>query len=126
MNTDGRPLSPHLGIYRWPISMTLSILHRITGVALSAGLLLFVLWLQAIAFDANSYSAMGEFFASMFGRLLLIGWSFAFFYHFANGIRHLIWDTGRMFEKSQANFSAWVVLVAAVLLTALYWLALAG
>lgn len=126
MTTEGRPLSPHLGIYRWPISMTLSILHRITGIALSAGLLVFVLWLQAIAFNQDIYVALQGFFVTITGRLLLIGWSFAFFYHFANGIRHLIWDTGRMFEKDQANFSAWVVLVTAVLLTAIYWLVLTG
>ncbi len=126
MSTEGRPLSPHLGIYRWPISMTLSILHRMTGLGLSAGLLVFVLWLQATAFDQAMHAGMREFFASWFGQFLLLAWSFAFFYHLANGIRHLIWDTGHMFEKHQANASAWFVLGSAVVLTAGYWLLLKG
>jgi len=121
MSTDGRPLSPHLTIYRWPVTMTLSILHRMTGVALSAGLVAFVIWLEAIAYDAVPYAATMQFMSSVPGRLLLLGWSFSFFLHLSNGVRHLIWDTGRMFGKSQADASAWVVIVAAVALTAGYW-----
>ena len=123
MNTDGRPLSPHLTIYRWPITMILSILHRITGVAMSLGLVVYVIWLQAVAFDAPPYDSLRAFMASVPGRLLLAGWCFAFFFHLANGIRHLVWDTGRLFEKRQADLSAWVVLIAAVVMTAGYWLA---
>jgi succinate dehydrogenase / fumarate reductase cytochrome b subunit len=55
------------------------------------------------------------------GRIALVGWSFAFFFHLCNGVRHLFWDTGRGFEKSQANRSAWMVVVASVVLTLLYW-----
>jgi succinate dehydrogenase / fumarate reductase cytochrome b subunit len=126
MNTDGRPLSPHLTIYRWPITMILSILHRVTGVAMSLGLIVFVLWLAAIAFDAPGYESLQNVLDSFVGRLLLLGWCFAFFFHLANGVRHLIWDTGRLFEKQQAEVSAWVVLIAAVLMTAGYWLAIGG
>ena len=61
MSTEGRPLSPHLTIYRWPITMTLSILHRMTGVALSIGLIAFVIWLAAIAFDAVPYDSVKAF-----------------------------------------------------------------
>jgi succinate dehydrogenase / fumarate reductase cytochrome b subunit len=126
MNTDGRPLSPHLTIYRWPITMILSILHRVTGVAMSLGLIVFVLWLAAIAFDAPGYESLQNVLDTFVGRLLLLGWCFAFFFHLANGVRHLIWDTGRLFEKQQAEASAWVVLIAAVLMTAGYWLAIGG
>ena len=122
MSTDGRPLSPHLTIYRWPISMVLSILHRMTGVAMSVGLFMFVLWLEAIAFDAISYDRLKSVLDSFVGQALLLGWSFSFFFHLANGIRHLVWDTGRMFEKHQADRSAWFVLVAAVVMTAGCWI----
>ena len=105
-NTD-RPLSPHLSIYRWPVTMVSSILHRATGVAMAIGFVLFVVWLAIMD--------------STIGRILLIGWSWAFFYHLANGIRHLVWDAGYGFEKSQANASAWVVIVLSVLATALFW-----
>lgn len=121
MTTEGRPLSPHLTIYRWPITMTLSILHRMTGVALSVGLIAYVTWLEAIAFDAVPYDAVMEFMASFVGQLMLLGWCFSFFFHLSNGVRHLIWDTGRLFEKHQADASAWFVLVASVVMTAGYW-----
>ena len=121
MSTEGRPLSPHLTIYRWPITMTLSILHRMTGVALSVGLIAFVVWLEAIAYDAVPYEGVQAFMSSIVGRILLLGWCFSFFFHLCNGIRHLIWDTGRLLEKSQADTSAWFVIIATVVLTAGYW-----
>lgn len=122
MHRTSRPLSPHLSIYRWPISMTLSILHRMTGVALSVGLIAFVLWLGSIAFGAGAYAVVAGFFDTIIGKLLLLGWSFSFFFHLANGIRHLFWDVGMGFEMRQANASAWFVIVATVLMTAGYWL----
>lgn len=122
MSTRGRPLSPHLTIYRWPITMTLSILHRMTGVALSVGLIVFVLWLEAIAYDVVPYDGLMNLLNSWPGQLILVGWLFSFFFHLANGIRHLIWDTGRLFEKHEADLSAWFVIVATVVLTAGYWL----
>jgi len=124
MSKEERPLSPHLTIYRWPITMTLSILHRITGVALAVGLIAFVFWLEAIAYEAVSYDLFNEIMRSVIGKIALLGWLFSFFFHLSNGIRHLIWDTGRLFEKRQADLSAWLVLVAAVVLTACYWIIL--
>jgi succinate dehydrogenase / fumarate reductase cytochrome b subunit len=121
MSKEGRPLSPHLTIYRWPITMTLSILHRMTGVALAVGLIAFVFWLEAIAFDAVSYDLFSEIMQSVIGQIALLGWLFSFFFHLSNGIRHLIWDTGRMFEKRQADMSAWFVIVASIALTGCYW-----
>jgi succinate dehydrogenase / fumarate reductase cytochrome b subunit len=121
MSTEGRPLSPHLTIYRWPITMTLSILHRMTGVALSVGLIAFVAWLTAIAYEAVPYDALKGFMDGFAGQIMLLGWCFSFFFHFSNGIRHLIWDTGRLFEKRQADASSWFVIVAAVVMTAGYW-----
>ncbi len=121
MSNTERPLSPHLSIYRWPITMTLSILHRATGVAMTAGLVLLTAWLVNAAAGAVEYEQFAAAMSTLVGRLVLIGWSFAFFYHLANGIRHLVWDTGRGFEKHQANASAWFVIIAAILITGGFW-----
>lgn len=122
MSTEGRPLSPHLTIYRWPVTMILSILHRLTGIALSVGLIGFVVWLEAIAFESVPYDALMRFLEGAVGRVLLLGWTLAFFFHLANGVRHLIWDSGSLFEKHQAEASSWFVLGATVVLTAGYWI----
>ncbi|MDJ0759756.1 MAG: succinate dehydrogenase, cytochrome b556 subunit [Woeseiaceae bacterium] len=121
MSTTERPLSPHLGIYRWPITMALSILHRATGIGLAVGLIALVAWLMSIAAGPERYLYFSSFMATTFGRILLIAWSFAFAYHLCNGIRHLFWDAGYGFEKSQANASAWVAIAASVILTATFW-----
>lgn len=121
MKNNDRPLSPHISIYRWPVTMVSSILHRGTGLALSVGFVLFVEWLADAANGPEAYAAFAAAMGSTIGLILLIGWSFAFFYHLANGIRHLVWDTGRGFEKSQATASAWIVMVLAVVLTAAFW-----
>lgn len=121
MSNTERPLSPHLSVYRWPITMTLSILHRATGVAMSVGLVVLAMWLVSAASGAVDYEQFVTLMSTLVGRLLLIGWSFAFFFHLANGVRHLVWDTGRGFEKRQANASAWFVLVTAIVATALLW-----
>jgi len=121
MSNNGRPLSPHLSIYRWPITMTLSILHRATGVAMSVGFVVLTLWLFDAASGQESYAVFLSYMDTGVGKLLLIGWSFAFFFHLANGVRHLVWDSGRGFEKSTANASAWFVLLLAIALTVLFW-----
>jgi succinate dehydrogenase / fumarate reductase cytochrome b subunit len=124
MSNFGRPLSPHLSVYRWPVTMTLSILHRVSGVALSIGLVALAWWLLAAAGPPAGYRSFTAFMSTWFGQLLLIGWSAAFFLHLANGIRHLVWDLGYGFELPRANASAWFVIVLTVLLTAAFWIAL--
>jgi succinate dehydrogenase / fumarate reductase cytochrome b subunit len=104
--------------------MTLSILHRMTGVALSIGLIALVVWLEAVALGASSYAHVSGWMSSGIGQVLLLGWCFSFFFHLSNGVRHLFWDAGRGFEKSQANASSWMVIVATLALTAGYWLVL--
>jgi len=121
MSNIDRPLSPHLSIYRWPITMVLSILHRMTGVALSLGFVVLAVWLFDTASGADAYSVFMKYMDTLIGRLLLVGWSFAFFFHLSNGARHLVWDTGRGLEKEQATRSAWLVLVSAVVLTGVFW-----
>ena len=121
MSNHDRPLSPHLSIYRWPVTMASSIFHRATGVGLSVGFVLFVIWLADMAVGPDAYAALMGVLDSMIGRILLIGWSWAFFYHLANGIRHLVWDAGYGFEKSTATASAWVVMVLSTVLTVCFW-----
>jgi len=101
--------------------MTLSILHRVTGVAMSMGLIVLVVWLVAAAAGSAEYERFVELMASPLGRLLLIGWSFAFFFHLMNGVRHLVWDSGRGFEVRHVIASAYFVIVATVLVTGSFW-----
>lgn len=116
-----RPLSPHIGVYRWQYTMTLSILHRATGVALSAGLPLFVYWLAALASGAETYAKARIVFAHPLIKAVLIGFSFAFFYHLLNGVRHLTWDAGFGLERRSARVSGWVAFLGALAATVLFW-----
>ncbi len=109
-------------IYRLPLSSVLSFLHRITGVALAVGLLLLVYWLLAVASGPEAYNAVQAFNASIVGRTLLFGWTFALFYHLCNGIRHLVWDTGHGYELPDIYRSGWLVVGVSVVLTVLAWM----
>ena len=110
-----RPLSPHLTVYRFAYTMALSILHRITGVALAAGLVLLVCWLQALASGPAAYAQFTAVAGRGLAQVVLAAWLVAFVYHFANGIRHLCWDAGYGLNKVQARRSAlWVVLFVVV------------
>lgn len=123
MASPQRPLSPHLQIYRWQYTSVLSILHRITGIALAVGTLLLVYWLIATAAGPDAFATAQAFIGSILGRLLLFGWTVALFYHLANGIRHLLWDSGRGFELRTAYASGWAVVIAAVALSLIAWIA---
>lgn len=118
-----RPLSPHLFIYRFAYTMALSILHRATGLLLSLGLILFVAWLVALAAGPESYASFQSFAGSWPVQVVLGLLLVAFCFHFANGIRHLVWDTGRGLERAQARRSGRIVVVASLLAAAaLLWL----
>lgn len=121
-----RPLSPHLSVYKPQITSVLSILNRITGIALSIGLLVLTYWLVSIAGGSESYADMKDLLGGFFGKLLIFGWSFAFFYHLCNGIRHLYWDTGRGFEPEQVTRSGIITIVATVVLTLIAWACVLG
>jgi succinate dehydrogenase / fumarate reductase cytochrome b subunit len=116
-----RPLSPHLDIYRWQIGNTLSILHRATGIALALGSIALAYWLVSLAGGEESYRAAYRAFASPIGLAFLAGWSFAFFYHLFNGIRHLFWDAGWGFERFQRHASGWLAVAGALIATAALW-----
>lgn len=122
MTAENRPLSPHLQIYRPQLTSVLSILHRLTGVALAAGTLLLVWWLVAVAAGPEAFETVQGFIGSWFGRALLLGWSYALFYHLANGIRHLAWDAGWGFELKTVYLTGWTVIWASVALTLLAWI----
>ena len=118
-----RPLSPHLGVYKFMYTMSLSILHRMTGLAAAVGFLALVWWLMALATGPDAYARAMALLSTPLARLLLVGFTFSFVYHFCNGIRHLVWDTGRGLERAQARRSGLLVIVAALTLTALVvWL----
>jgi len=121
MSNPGRPLSPHLSIYRWPVTMAASILHRASGIALAAGLVVFAWWLAATAGGPADYARFTAVADSFVGRACLIAFSAAFFYHLSNGIRHLAWDLGYGFEPGTANASAYAVFGSTLVLTVLFW-----
>ena len=121
MISDPRPLSPHLQIYRWQLTSVLSILHRLSGIALAVGAILLVSWLGAAADGPASFAKMQWFLGSPLGLILLFGWSVALFYHLCNGIRHLWWDTGRGLELKSVYASGWTVLAATATLTVIAW-----
>ena len=122
MSTDDRPLSPHLQVYRFEWTMAYSIVHRITGVGLSLGAVLFVVWLMALATGPDAFDAVQAFIGSWFGRLLLLGFTWALFYHFCNGIRHMLWDIGIGFEIDTAAKTGHTIAVSSVVLTLLCWI----
>jgi succinate dehydrogenase / fumarate reductase cytochrome b subunit len=123
MTTRDRPLSPHLQIYRWQWTMLLSITHRMTGMALAGGALLLVGWLIAAAAGPETYAWAQVVVGHWVGRLVLLGFTWALFYHLANGIRHLCWDAGKGFELTTGYGSGWLMLLASWALTGLAWLA---
>ena len=118
---DSRPMSPHLQIYDLPMTAKLSVLHRGTGAALSAGMILLVIALVAAANGESSWNSMQGFLSSWFGYLVLFGFTATLFYHFCNGIRHLMWDMGKGLELDEVEKSGKVVLVATAVLTCLTW-----
>ena len=111
-----RPLSPHLGVYKFAYTMATSILHRATGLALSAGLIALAVWLIAAATGPEAYAAVVAVLGGGFGKLLLAGVLIAFSYHLFNGLRHLNWDLGRGLEKPEARRSTTIVVIATILL----------
>jgi len=121
MPQAARPLSPHLGIYRWQLTMVLSIVHRATGVALAAGTILVIALLLALAAGPQQYETIRAFCGSAFGLFLLFGWTWSLCFHLCNGIRHLAWDTGWGFEIPRAYLTGWTVVVVSLLLTLLIW-----
>ena len=122
MANSNRPLSPHLQVYKWGSHMLVSILHRATGTASSVGAVALVWWLVVLATnDAEYFAAVSGFFGSIIGRLVLFGFTFALMQHLASGVRHLIMDTGALFDLRPNRISAVLTLVFSAVATLLIW-----
>ncbi len=117
MSNSKHPLSPHLQIYRLPLTALLSITHRITGVLMALGSLLLVWVLAAAANDADYYNAMLPHLQAWYGQALLIGFVFALYLHFCNGVRHLFWDAGYGFELETVDLTAKIAIGVALVMT---------
>lgn len=118
----GRPISPHLQIYKRTLTMMLSIVHRATGVALYAGTLLLVCWLTAAATSDSYFDTVQAVFGSWIGLLVLLGYTWALVHHTIGGIRHLIWDTGRAFDLKTVETVARISLASSIIVTILIWI----
>lgn len=116
-----RPLSPHLQIYRPMLTMTMSIVHRLTGVALYFGTLLLIWWLVALATGPDYFAYVQDIAGSFIGRLVLFGYTWALVHHAIGGIRHLVWDTGRGFDLDVVEWFARLNLVGSIAITIVIW-----
>ena len=116
-----RPISPHLQVYKPQITSVLSIFHRITGVALTFGLILLVAWIFTLSLGEEYFEYFSLFIKSWFGLLTLFWFTFALNYHFCNGIRHLFWDAGYGYEIETVHKSGLAVLIVSFSLTTLIW-----
>lgn len=119
--TYPRPLSPHLQVYKLPMTALMSISHRITGVALAGGFVLITAFLVAAMMGESYYNQIMTLAMTVPGTILMFLWSFALYYHLCNGVRHLIWDTVHMIDQRPAFISGFFVLAIAILLTAVTW-----
>ena len=121
MSVRARPISPHLQIYRWTVTMTMSILHRATGIANYAGMALFALWLVAAASGQEALNQVNFVYGSWFGQLVLFGFTWSLVHHMLGGLRHFVWDFTAMMEPGQREAMAWVTITGSVVLTLLIW-----
>lgn len=116
-----RPLSPHLQVYKPQITSVLSILHRGTGIVLFGGSVLWCFWLVNLAGGREAYYQYQALLLNPVGLVILLGWSFSFFYHLCNGIRHLLWDIGIGYEMPTVRKSGWTAVFSSIILTGLIW-----
>jgi succinate dehydrogenase / fumarate reductase cytochrome b subunit len=116
-----RPMSPHLQVWRWHITMAGSILHRATGIALYGGAVLLALWAASLAGGQGSFELYKGLLGSWLGKIVLFGLTFSIFYHMANGVRHLVWDVGKGFEPRTADMTGVAAIVFAAVVTVAIW-----
>lgn len=117
-----RPLSPHLQIYKFTMTMAMSIVHRATGIALYAGTVLLVWWLLAAATGPNAYATFQWAAGSFLGRLVLFGYTWALIHHMLGGIKHFVWDTGAAFSPEGRERITQFTLIGSIVLTLLVWI----
>jgi succinate dehydrogenase / fumarate reductase cytochrome b subunit len=121
MTVRPRPTSPHLSVYRFTLTMTMSIVHRITGGANYVGTLFLVAWLLSAAIGGDAYALMQAFFGFWLGQLILFGYTWSLIHHMLGGIRHFVWDSGNALDHPQREWLVWANLVGSILLTLLAW-----
>ena len=121
MTQPGRPMSPHLQIYKPQLTAVLSIIHRGTGVGLAVGTVFITWWLVAAALGPVPYEQTRELYGTWFGQLVLLGFAGCLFYHLCNGVRHLLWDMGYLFDIENVYRSGWVMLCASAVMTFAAW-----
>jgi len=121
MSNNNHPVSPHLQIYRLPLTALLSITHRLTGVILAFGCVLLVWLLAAAAQGAEAYEALVPHYQAWYGQIILLGFLFSLYLHFCNGIRHLFWDVGYGFELETVDLTAKLAIGMALVLTVVTW-----
>lgn len=126
MDPRQRPLSPHLQVYKPQLTSMLSIMHRGSGVFLSFGILVLAAWVIAIGYSKETFECVNSFFQGFWGKVLFSAFVAGFFYHFCNGMRHLMWDIGRGFEISTVYKTGWSVLVVSACFTTVYLAFMAG
>jgi succinate dehydrogenase / fumarate reductase cytochrome b subunit len=116
-----RPLSPHLQVWRWHITMLCSILHRATGIGLYVGSLILAGWAIALASGPEAYGDYKHLLGSLLGKLVLFGLTVSIFYHLASGVRHLVWDAGYGFERKTADLTSWICIGFAATASVVVW-----
>jgi succinate dehydrogenase / fumarate reductase cytochrome b subunit len=119
---EKNPLSPHLQIYRWHLSMILSIAHRIIGIVNSVAIILICLWTISLLFGEENYEIIKILFQSFFGKLLIISLSWSFSFHILSEIRHLIWDLGYGFDLKISKITGIITITGSLVLTVLIYL----
>ena len=117
-----RPMSPHLQVWRWHVTMATSILHRATGMALYVGALVVAGWVVALASGPEAFDAYRTLLGSPLGLVVLFGLTVSFLYHLANGVRHLVWDAGMGFEPKTADMTGWAAIAFGVVAAVLIWI----
>ncbi|WP_336293852.1 succinate dehydrogenase, cytochrome b556 subunit [Bartonella sp. CB169] len=118
-----RPRSPHVSIYRWSITMAMSIGHRITGIALYFGMVLLAIWLISIACGAETYRAVHEIYASFPGLCILFLYTLAGVHYMVGGVRHIVWDMNPdLLDKKKATVTAWMTVFISLFITFIIWI----
>ncbi len=114
-------MSPHLSVWRWHITMASSIANRATGVALYVGALIAAAWAVSLASGPEAYAGFKAVLGSPLGLVVMFGLTLSFFYHLANGVRHLVWDAGHGFDVKSANAASVFVFAFAAAATIAVW-----
>ncbi len=115
------PLSPHLSIYKFKLSLLMSIAHRITGAALYFSMLIFLFFLISLASGASGYEIFSSIIDTWIGKLVILGITWAIFHHMLGGLRHFLWDMGKGFEVQTVDKLATITLLGGIVFTVIYW-----